>query len=237
MEFRFDWHTSGQARILADGRLVAYHNAVSPGAMFAVDRVAFGMPNMQSPPGSQPLYHVARVFVRVLQRPDALAGLSRLLPKVKVPPDQARCHARVVANALSMVDRLRQFMAQIHQSLSQPWSAQVGPADGPFRPEAVMAHDLATVAVSELVRMLRTSDYTAPDRFLDAFTEFLRILYAAQPQQFAALASELGGIKVVPDACRDVFERVPDEEKQAFEPIIKLLTEASERVRQIAGGN
>ena len=89
VEFRFDWHASGQARLLADGRLVAYHNAVAPGAILGFDRVAFGMGNVQ-PPSAQPLYHVSRVFVRALSRPDALAHLSKLLPKVASAPDVDR---------------------------------------------------------------------------------------------------------------------------------------------------
>ena len=68
VEFRFDWHASGQARILADGRLVAYHNAVAPGALLNFDRVAFGMGNV-TPASPQPLYHLSRIFVRALARP------------------------------------------------------------------------------------------------------------------------------------------------------------------------
>ena len=85
VEFRFDWHASGQARLLADGRLVAYHNAVAPGALLSFDRVAFGIGNV-TPASPQPLYHVARVFVRALARPDPLAHLSKLLPVAAARP-------------------------------------------------------------------------------------------------------------------------------------------------------
>ena len=232
VDFRFDWHTSGQARVLADGRLVAYAHSVSPGASFAVDRVAFGIPN--APSATRPLYHVARVFVRVLQRPDALAHLSKLLPKVKVQPDQKRCRQRVIANVLAMVDRLRQFMAKVHQTLSQTWTERAGPAEGPFKPDATRAHALATQAVAELVRMLRTNDFTAPERFLDPFTEFLRILRDARPTQFAALAAELGAMKVVPDECRGMFDAALKQNSDALAPMIDLMTEASNRARQLA---
>ena len=235
VEFRFDWHTSGQARILADGRLVGYHNAVAPGAMFGVDRVAFGMPNV-APPSPQPLYHVARVFVRVLERPDALAHVSKLLPKTKPVPDYNRCRLRILGNALGVVDRLRQFMALVHQDLSQPWSEQASPGSGPFQPQALEAHALAMAAVGELVRMLRTGDFTAPEGFLDPFAGFLRILRATRPQEFAALAAEFDAAKIVPDDCREALQP-SDEDRAAFAPIVELLTEASERVRQIAGGN
>src|SRR5262249_32802179 len=135
VEFRFDWHASGQARILADGRLVAYHNAVAPGALLSFDRVAFGMGNVQ-PPSARPQYYVSRVFVRALSRHDALAHLSRLLPKVAPAPDVDRCRRRIIGNALAVVDRLRAFMGGVHANLSQPWTDEAGPAEGPFRPEA-----------------------------------------------------------------------------------------------------
>ena len=232
-DFRFDWHTSGQARLLADGRLVAYHNATAPGAVFPVDRVAFGM--SAAPASPRPLYRVARVFVRVLERPDALAHLSKLLPKTKPLPDQNRCRLRIIGNALRVADRLRAFMAEAHQTLSQPWNAATGPASGPFRPEAVQAHALATAAVAELVRMLRTGDFAAPERFLEPFGGFLRILRDARPQAFAALVAEVDAIEIVPEECRAILEPGA-EDRAALAPIAELLTAASDRVRSIAGG-
>lgn len=235
VDFRLDWHTSGQARILADGQLVAYANAVSPGAMLTVDRVAFGMLNLQ-PAATPPVYHLSRVFVRVLQRPDSLAHLSKLLPRVKVA-DENRCHARAVGNILAQVDALRQFMAQIHQSLSQNWSAQAGPAAGPFKPEAVEAHALSTEAVAALAGMLRTSDFAETARFLEPFEKFLRILHDTLPQQFAALAAQLDGTKVVPEDCHTAYEKALNDNSATLGPLVKLMTEASDRVRSIAAGN
>ncbi len=236
-DLRFDWHTSGQARLSADGRLVAYNNAVQPGGSFALDRVVFGLPNAQ-PPATHPLYLIARVFVRVLLRSDSLAQFSTLLPPVKPPQDDVyRCRLRVMGNLMQMVDRLRQFMASINQTLSQTWSSQSGPAGGPFKPEAIKAHDLAMQSMVELGRMMRTGDFATPDRFLEPFTECLRILQAASPAQFTALATELDGMEIVPDECRAVLEASLEENKDALGPLITLLTTASERVKQIAGGN
>jgi hypothetical protein len=234
VEFRFDWHASGQARLLADGRLVAYHNAVAPAALLSFDRVVFGMGNV-APASSQPLYHLSRVCVRALARPDAMAHLSKLLPKVKPAPDTNRCRLRIIANALAVVDRLRAFMGGMHQSLSQPWTERTGPASGPFRPEAVDAHALATTAVGELARMLRTGDFESQERFLQPFERFLRILRDAQPQGFAALAAEIDAMAVVPEDCRAAFE-ASEEDKAAFAPLIDLLTRANGLVRTIAGG-
>ncbi len=235
-DFRLDWHTSGQLRLLANGRLVAYHNAVAPGASFPVDRVVFGMPQAQ--PAPAPQYRIARVFVRALERSDALALFSRLLPAIEAPYDDVnRCRLRVIANLLAIVDRLRAFMASVHQALSQPWTQQNGPPAGPFTPEATEAHRLATVAVAELTRMLRTGDFSGPDRFLDPFSEFLRILHTALPAQFEALAAELATMPAVPEECREVLEPTYEKNKHALGPIVDLLSAAADRLRHIAGGN
>lgn len=233
-DFRFDWHTSGQARILANGRLVAYTNGVSPGTSFAIDRLVFGMPAV--PPAPHPSFHISRVFVRALERSDSLGQVGGLLPAVGLPPDRRRCRQRVVANMQAMVDQMRQFMAQIHGVLSRPWSEGTGPAGGPFKPEAVKAHDLATAAGAAFVDMLRTSDFTAPERFLDPFTEFLRLLRDVLPQEFAAFAAKMD-VPVVPEDCRAMFESVLNDNMDVFKPIIALLSEAAERIRQLAGGN
>jgi hypothetical protein len=235
VEFRFDWHASGQARLLADGRLVAYHNAVAPGALLSFDRVAFGLGNV-TPASPLPLYHVARVFVRALARPDTLAHLSKLLPVAAATPDVNRCRLRIIGGLLQVVDRLRAFMGGSHASLSQPWTEQAGPASGPFRPEAVEAHALATAAAAALVTMLRTGDFAAAEGFIDPLGRFLRLLRDAEPQAFAALAAEIDAMQVVPEDCRAALE-ASEEEKRAFAPIVELLAAAEALIRDIAGGN
>jgi hypothetical protein len=127
-------------------------------------------------------------------------------------------------------------MALVHQDLSEPWSEQANPGQGPFRPQAVEAHALAVAATGELAAMLRTGDFAAPERFLDPFDGFLRILHATRPQEFAALAAEFDAAKIVPDDCREALQP-SDDDRAAFAPIVAILTEASERVRAIAGGN
>lgn len=236
MDLRFDWHTSGQARILINGQLAAYHNAVAPGAVLPVDRVAFGLATV-APGSNNVVYHVSRVFVRVLERQDSFAHLSKFLPKVKPTPDYNRCRLRITGNVLAIVDRLRQFMAAFHQSTSQVWTQQAGPASGPFQQQAIDAHALSTASVAELVRMLRTGDYSKPERFLDPFAAFLRILRAAQPAQFATLAAEIEAAEIVPDDCREALSASVGDQRDAFAPLIEIMTEAADRVRQVAGGN
>lgn len=245
-DLRFDWHTSGQARLSVDGRLAGYRNSLAPGASLRFDRVAFGMPGMSSF-GLPTRYLIARVFVRVLVQSDPPALFSRLLPAVEstrlsspfsvAPDEMARCRGLMMRNLLNLLVRLRSFMATIHQTLSQPWSQENGPVEGPFRPEARQAHELAVAAAVALGKMLRTGDFSAPDSFLEPFTEFLRILRAAQPGQFDALVAEVGAANVVPDACRELIETSLEKSRQALEPVIVLLSVASERVRAIAGGN
>lgn len=235
-DLRFDWHTSGQARLSANGRLVGYNNAVAPGASFEIDRVMFGQLDTQSS-ASLPLYLVARVFVRALLRSDSLAMFSRLLPVVQIAgADMNRCRLRVLSNLLRLLDRLRGFMTTFHQITSQTWSQQEGPPDGPFRPEARQAHDLAVTAVLALSKMLCTGDFTKPDSFLEPFTEFLHILRAALPSQFDTLAAELGAADIVPDECKALFDSSLEQNRQALDPVITLLSAATERVRDISGG-
>jgi hypothetical protein len=236
VDFRFDWHTSGQARILQDGQLVAYRHSTSPRTVIAIDRVVFGLPNHQVTPHT-PSYRIARVFVRVLSRVDALAIFSRLLPNVAEPVDpKNRCREIAIAGTLGMVDRLREFMTSIHQALSRSWSTQAGPVQGAFQTEATKAHALAVKAVSELVMMLRTGDFLAPDRFLKPFTEFLRILRATKPAEFAALAAELGEKAIVPDDCKESLAAAGRDSREAFQPLIDLLNAATEQIERIASG-
>jgi hypothetical protein len=68
VELRFDWHTSGQAYLRADGRLLRYHNALSPAARLTVADITLGLPD--SPATSiHPRYEIGRLFIRALARP------------------------------------------------------------------------------------------------------------------------------------------------------------------------
>lgn len=235
-DMRFDWHTSGQARLSADDRLVGYNNAVAPGASLDVDRVVFGQLDAQSS-ASLPVYLVARVFVRALLRSDSLVTFTRLLPQVKIGEDENRCRLRAFSNLLMLLDRLRKFMSTFHLAKSQPWTLENGPPEGPFRPEAIRAHELAMTIGVVLSRMLRTGDFSHPNAFLKPFTEFLRVLRAAQPTQFDALAAELFAADIVPNGCKKELDQARKQNKQTLQPVIKLLTAAAKRVKQVSGGN
>lgn len=234
-ELRFDWHTSGQARLSADGRLVAYHNAVAPGAQIAVDRVIFGLPGVLPEP--LPIYLVSRVFVRVLLRSDSLAMFSRLLPVVQGQVDDpGRCRLRMMANLLRLLDRLRSFMTTFHLTTSRPWSQEGGPPQGPFNTEATQAHELAVKAGVELAEMLRTGEFSAPERFLEPFTQLLRILRSIQPSQFDALVTDIGATDIVPEGCRELLKSDPKKNRHTLAPLIALLSAAAERVRGVSEG-
>jgi hypothetical protein len=239
-DLRLDWHTSGQARLFANGRLVAYHNAVAPGAVLEINRVAFGLPNPEPDEFNRLArrFTVARVFVRALARQDTLAAFARQLPKPEPTDDDLLQKCRLIAegNILRTVDRLRAFMASAHQALTQPWTQPAGPAAGPFQQAAIDAHDLAVAAGDALYAMLRSGDYSHPEEFLDPFTEFLRILRATLPTQFIALATELSDVPVVPEECRLVMNDALDPHRAELEPLIDLLTAASARVKSIAKG-
>lgn len=232
VDFRFDWHTSGQARIVQNGQLAAYRHGVAPGAAITVDRVVVGLPDL--PPSPVIEFRVSRVFVRVLSRTDALSIFSRLLPKLDVTlDDPKKCRQAAIDGLLAMADKLRQFMGLVHASLTQSWSAQQGPAQGPFQAESVKAHALATKAGAELVAMLRNNDFSSPNRFLIPFVRFLRILRDTRPAEFQALAAELLETTVVPDDCKDSLAK---QDLGALQPLIDLLQAASDQIKRLAGG-
>jgi hypothetical protein len=235
-DLRVDWHTSGQTRLSVNGRLVRYQNALAPGFSFDIDRLSFGHPG-DPPTPHAPQYQIARVFVRALTRTDALVTFSRLLPKFPRSEDRGRCHLLVFANLLSLIDRLRPFMAAFHQAKSQSWTEEFGPPEGPFQAEAVQAHQLAITSMLALKEMLCTGDFSKPENFLKPFTEFLRILRASQPAQFDGLAAELFAADVIPESCREQIKYELEENQAALDPIINLLSAATLRVQDIIGGN
>jgi hypothetical protein len=235
VQLRFDWHTSGQAQLRADKRLVGYQNALSPAARFTVADITLGLPDGDAT-HNRPQYEVGRLFVRALARSDSLAALARELPAIDVPHSDLfeRCRLRMTLDLLAKLDRLRTFMTHVNQTLSQPWPSESQPAEEPFTPEATLAHDLVTRAVAELWKMLRSGDFTAPDKFLTPFTRFLKIMHRALPAEFQQLAFELGQAPAVPQECQAVFEKVLAQGRSDFAPLLALLAEANQRVTQIA---
>jgi hypothetical protein len=238
IDLRFDWHTSGQARILQDGKLVGYQNAAAPTAQLVVTKVVFGLPD-EPRTATNPRYELGRVFVRVLRRSDPLADFSTLLPSIPITDEEVleACYLPAAFNFLAMVDRLRQFMTLANQQLSQPWTSASGPPEGPFTPEATTAHELATKAVVKLSRMLRTGNFSKADTFIEPFEEFLRILHDALPSEFSALAEELSQMAMLPDECAPIIEGMLNQHREIFSSLFEVLSEASNRLRDIAGGS
>jgi hypothetical protein len=235
-EVKFYWHTSGQARLLYNGQLVGYHNAVARGAQFDVTNVVFGMPD--APPATNPGYDISRVFVRVLRRPDSLSDFSKLHPEIPFPDPGAfeRCQLAANNNLLAMGDRLRQFMSLFHENSSQPWTITSGPAEGPFQPRSITAHEFATQAGIAFARMMRTGDFSASDAFLEPFEKFLRILHDALPEEFTSLAEELINTPAVPEECTELFQSIREENKETLGQLLDLLSKANDRAIHIAGG-
>lgn len=235
-DIRFDWHTSGQARMLQQGQLVGYHNEVATGASVAIPDLAFGRSDM--PPGGGSRYGVARFFVRALTRTDALITLSRLLPAApsEQDPRVVRCTQLAKANLLGLVDALRPFMSLAHQQMTVPWSADLpGPA-GPFSAEAAAAHESALLAGAALVRMLRSMDFDDPQAFLGPFEALLTTLHDALPNEFETLAqSLLSAPQGLPQECLDLFEHDRGARGGSMGPVFHIFEEAATIVERIAG--
>jgi hypothetical protein len=236
-EIRFDWHSSGQARLMQDGKLVGYQNAAAPGVQLNVGHIVLGKPAPE-PGRPDPNYLIGKVLIRVLRRPDPLIEFSRLLPQVPFPDQRLfqLCHLQTIYRLLAMGDQLRQFMSLIHQKLSQPWSAGLGPAEGPFQQEAIEAHRLATQAVVDLVQMMRTGDFSKSHVFLESFEKFLRILHDVLPTEFTILAEELSQSPITPEECSQLFQTLREENMETLGPLLDVLSKANDRIKNIAGG-
>jgi hypothetical protein len=238
VDIRFDWHTSGQARLLLNDQLVGYHNAESPGMSVSITSLAFGRSDVHAGPGAR--YGVTRFFVRALRRVDALDAFSSLLPEV--PPNDdprlARCRELAREEVLHAADALRPFMALFHQQFSAPWDAESGAPEGPLADESKDAHRLAIGAASNLVQMLRRNDFKHPEQFLEPFEAFLRTLHDAVPNQFESLAQSLllTGPRELNETCVQMLAQDRLARGQAMAPMIRLVEEASGIVEQLAGG-
>jgi hypothetical protein len=236
VDIRFDWHTSGQARLLQGDQLVGYHNTVAPGASIVIPTLAFG--RSDRPPGPGPRYGIKRFFVRALRRTDALSVLSRLLPDIpaKEDPMVARCRQLALDDLMSVVDALRPFMSLVHQQLSTPWSPDIPAPQGPFSEESRAAHRSALMAGSGLVKMLRTMDFEHPEAFLEPFEDLLRTLHDALPNEFEALAQILLSSQGrLPDECAQLLEEDRLARGASMGPIVELFQDAAAIVQQVAG--
>ena len=235
MDLRFDWHTTGQAFLRVDNELVGYQNQYMPGGRFQVTDVAFGLLDVD-PAIPTPRYDLAKVFIRALARIDTTAALSRDLPIVDVAPtDQfARCRQIILKNAMARLDDLRAFMGLVHQTLSQPWSA--GDQGDPFTEPAIKAHALALTCGSEMHRMMRAQTFTDAAVFLSSFSDLLRILRDARPDQFGQLTDRLVAPLDLPNECLQLIQTAR-KSAPALEPLLELLDAVGASIQQIADGN
>jgi hypothetical protein len=237
-DIRFDWHSSGQARLEVDGRLIGYHNALAPGAELSVPDVVVG----NAPPVRRsrlPVYDVARVFVRALRRDDPVRTVGGLVGDVTLPDvDEAqwkRCVGERSHDILALTRQLRAFMAQVHAQLSQPWQEDDGPTPGPFTQAAVRAHRLALEAGAQLVRMLATRDFSRPEAFLTPYTGLLQTLHDARPDQFRQLVVDHLAAAPANDPCAEVGGEIFAVNRLRLEPVYDLLERASAQLHAIAG--
>jgi hypothetical protein len=227
-EFRFDWHTSGQARITNDGTLIGYHNAIATGATLQVPSIAFGMgADMAAEPCS-----ARKVFVRALRRPDALATLISLLPAIQLPtdPEQRKCLGGIGVEAIRKLDRLRPLMAKFHQTTSQPWTAATGPGAGPFQPAATLAHARALNSGRELVRLLHKRVYAKSTNLLLLLARFLRDIRTVLPAEFKSLAKEILRPPLPPGPACEQTRKAVEQSVAPYGPLLRRLFEELHRV-------
>ena len=234
VDIRFDWHTSGQARLLQGEKLVGYHNAVAPGAVLSIGDVSVGRTEVPLGTAGTPI-GVQRIFVRALRQQDALAIFSKFLPETVYndDPQLARCRTVAIQQLFAASAAIRPLMAQFHQQESEPWSSGSN-ASSPFSAAATTAHEQALEAGAALMRMLRTKDFSASASFLDPFETFLRTLKQALPAQFDALAQQFLSDESHP-RCRQLLSQDRAENGAAAEPILELFGTASKVILKVVG--
>lgn len=237
VDLRFDWHTSGQARLLRNSQLVGYHNSVSPGVQITVSDITVGRSDV--PVGTVGgRFSIEKIFARALRRSDSLGVLSDLLPRKEVADDDpqlARCRHLLMNDLLAVGEMLRPFMVKFHEKESAPWSLDSSSQPSPFTARAVIAHQQAMKAGSALISMMRTQDFSAPALFLVPFEKFLRSLRDSLPDEFKSVAQT--AIAEQPDRrqCHELLKHDLEEYGADYRPIADLIESASRIVLDLAG--
>jgi hypothetical protein len=235
VDLRVDWHSSGQARLLVDGRLAGFQHSVAVGLSLGIDRIVLGgRPEYPGPPGAR--FMVSRVMVRALSERDSLGPMVKGLPDIRPADDPrlARCRKRVQAELGTTLMQLRQLMARFHALTSQPWTSQ-GPGPGPFKEVAKEAHAAALKAGMALGRTLSDPQYPFDD-VLAALRDFLVLVRGVVPVEFKALVDAQSASHGLSEECRDLLEREIGADP-AFERLSKLLGSIHELIVNVAGGN
>ena len=202
--------------------------------MFAVDRVAFGMPQR----------HAAVAAAALPRRAGLRAGAGaagRAGAPLEAPAEDHgrrrtsnRCRLRIIGNALAGGrPAARSSWRGTHQTLSQPWTAagrpglRAVPAGGGRG--ACARHGGGGDAGDGCCGPATSR---RPSGFLDPFAGVPAHPARRAPQEFAALAAEVDAMEIVPEDCRAALRAERTRTSAAFAPIVELLTEASDRVRQ-----
>ncbi len=146
-----------------------------------------------------------------------------------------RCVGQRSHDILALTRQLRTFMAQVHVQLSQPWQESDGSTPGPFTAAAVRAHGFALEAGAELVRMLATRDFSRPEAFLTPYSDLLRTLHDARPDQFRQLVVDHLAAAPPSDPCADIGTEIFAANRLRLAPLYDLLEQASARLHAIAG--
>lgn len=235
-DIRFDWHSSGQARLLQNKKLIGYQHSVATQSHFELNGIRFGL--LDLPAVSNPRYQLQYVFVRAMKRADSLADFTGLLPELTAPEDpmMARCRELSTIKMIAAVEQLRAFMATFHSNFSEKWSIHNGPAGGPFKEESLHTHKQAITAMLALSTMIRKNDFSAPNDFLDPFEKFLHILHSAMPTEFDHLASELSTSLSLSPQCKSILENHFSAQVETIKPLVDLLASAADRIKTIVGG-
>ena len=235
VDVRVDWHSSGQARLVVDGRLAGYQHSVAVGQSLGVDRIVLGgKPEFSGPPGARVM--LSRVMVRALSERDSLGPLLAGLSVLNPSDDRqlAQCRKRAQGEFGATLLQLRQLMAKFHAATSQPWTSS-GSSSDPFQDVAKRAHAAALKAGLALARTLSDPEYPF-DEVLASLRDFLVGVRGVLPVEFKALVDAHASPHELPEACRRLLEQEIGADP-AFERLSKLMRSIHELIVNVAGGN
>ena len=237
MDLRFDWHTSGQTWLSADGVPVGYHNGIGAGSRLSLTDVVVGdaEPIRRS---RLPFFDVGRVFVRARRRADALLEGVDLLGEIDVESDDRlnRCVILRTRQLVSVHDRIRAFVGTLAVQLTAPAAALDGSFVQGFPTQLVEARSLAMRTFTLYADMANRRDFARADEFLATWTELVRLLHDLAPQPFEAVVTQsLAELEELDPECQALGKKVIDQNAAALGDIIDLLERMADRLRSVVG--
>lgn len=225
--FRARWHTHGQVHLWLEGDLRAYQPGVAAGRALTVSELVIGYPGEE--PRFSPRYVVRGVLVKVLQRDETRDRFGGQIPVDTGCRPALDCVAPVAAVVAEMQARVREFITGFTAAETRPW--RHGDSGGFQSARALAAQAAATEALRSMQAYFDGAEPDPTDAYAAAVGDFGAALSASDPAGYAAL---LAGIRQLAEgidpACRRSLEPLLARNAAGLEPLVRMLTAASQRL-------